>query len=269
MSVLTATGAGVRHHRRWLLRDLTLTVQPGQTVAIIGPPGSGRTTALLALARRLRLNAGTIQLTGTAELGHVPGVTEPEPVLTVLEHVQERLALLGRPGLRGLLTGAGADAAGVPLHGLDPAMRGRDLSPYQRQVLGVVLARLSRPSMLALDGVDAGLDAAERDDLWRLLGTVTAGGVAVLVTARELEPGRADATVTLDDPRLGEPGRAVVEWSGPESASGTDPTDVLTDLRAGQDLGQAETVELLVTAGRVQEKTDTEGDAPTSKDEAQ
>src|SRR5689334_3988203 len=96
MAVLIATGAGVRHHRRWLLRDLDLTVEAGETVAVAGPPGSGRTSTLLALARRLRLSRGEVSLFGTAALGHVAGVNELEPVFTVLEHVRERLALLGR-----------------------------------------------------------------------------------------------------------------------------------------------------------------------------
>ena len=64
MPVLTATGAGVRHRRRWLFRDLDVTVEPGELVAVVGPPGSGRTTVLLALARRFRLTSGKIQIAG-------------------------------------------------------------------------------------------------------------------------------------------------------------------------------------------------------------
>ncbi|MEU8241650.1 ATP-binding cassette domain-containing protein [Actinoplanes missouriensis] len=199
MTVLTATGAGVRHRRRWLVQGLDLRVEAGETVAVTGPPGSGRTSALLALARRLRLSAGTVEISGTAALGHVPGVEEPEPVFTVAEHIVERATLLGLPR-----------AGDVPLHGLDPALRGRDLTPYQKQVLGVILAGLNRPSVIALDGVDDGLDTAEREALRGLLGEIAASGVAVLVTAREADPALVDQVVTLDDPQTGEPGRATV-----------------------------------------------------------
>ncbi|MEU4561699.1 ABC transporter ATP-binding protein [Actinoplanes sp. NPDC023936] len=199
MTVLTATGAGVRHRRRWLVQGLDLRVAAGETVAVTGPPGSGRTSALLALARRLRLSAGTVEIVGTAALGHVPDVEEPEPVFTVAEHIVERLTLLGR-----------SRADDVPLHGLDPTLRGRELTPYQKQVLGLVLAGLNRPSVIALDGVDAGLDAAEREALWALLGEIAASGVAVLVTAREVDPALVDQVVVLDDPQAGEPGRATV-----------------------------------------------------------
>ncbi|GAA0457772.1 hypothetical protein Ade02nite_06950 [Paractinoplanes deccanensis] len=196
MSVVTARGAGVRHRRRWLFRDLDVTVEPGELVAVVGPPGSGRTTALLALARRFRLSAGSVDVSGTASLGYVPDVEGPEPVFSVTEHVRERLALLGR---------SRAGAAQVPLHGLEPDRRGRDLSPYEKQVLGLILARLSEPSVIALDGVDEGLDRREREDLWRLLDEIVASGTAVLVTAREVDPARVSTVIRLPGDRTPAP----------------------------------------------------------------
>jgi ABC-2 type transport system ATP-binding protein len=186
MPVLTATGAGVRRRRRWLFRDLDVAAEPGEIVAIVGPPGSGRTTVLLALARRFKLSAGKV--VGSAALGYVPEVTSPEPVLTVLEHVRERLLLVGR---------SPREAAAIPLLGLDPALKGFELSPYQRQVLGLVLARLENPRAVALDGVDEGLDGRESAALWALLADLAAEGIAVLVTAREVDPARVSTSVRL------------------------------------------------------------------------
>jgi ABC-2 type transport system ATP-binding protein len=203
MPVLTASGAGVRHHRRWLFQDLDVSAEPGEIVAITGPPGSGRTTVLLALARRFRLSAG--QVTGSASLGWVPGVTSPEAVLTVGEHVRERLLLLGR---------STREADRVPLLGLDPATRGYALSPYQRQVLGLVLARLENPQVIALDAVDEGLDAAESGQLWALLDAIAADGIAVLVTGREIDPDRVSTTVRLGA-EPAEPAEPAVPAPGP------------------------------------------------------
>lgn len=189
MPVLTATGAGVRHRRRWLFQDLDVSVEPGEIVAVTGPPGSGRTTALLALAHRFRLSSGRV--TGSASLGWVPDVTAPEPVLTVGEHVRERLLLAGR-------SPRAADR--VPLLGLDPTTRGYELSPFQRQLLGLVLARLEDPAVIALDAVDEGLDAAETAHLWARLDELAAAGIAVLVTGREIDPGRVSTVVRLGSP---------------------------------------------------------------------
>jgi ABC-2 type transport system ATP-binding protein len=188
MSVLIAQGVGVRQRRRWLFRDLDVTVDPGEVVAVVGPPGSGRTTALLTLAGRFRPSAGSITVSGTASLGHVPDVEVPEPVFTVAEHVRERLALLGRPR---------TEAAGVELHGLDPQKQGRDLTPYERQVLGLILAGLSGPQVIAVDGLDNGLDSREQKTLWGLIDEIAEGGTAVLVTAREIDPERVAKLIEL------------------------------------------------------------------------
>ena len=222
MPVLTATGAGVRHHRRWLFRDLNVSAAAGELVAIVGAPGSGRTTVLLALANRFRLSAGKVDLAGRAALGHVPDVEQPEAVFSVAEHVRERLALLGRSSRD---TEAVLDDS---LYGLDPALKGWQLTPYQRQLLGLVLARLADPALIALDGVDDGLDTAEQAELWRILGGLTAAGVTVVVTAREIDPERAATVVGLGNPQVpGAPevaARETTDTAVEEPATGADGT---------------------------------------------
>ena len=215
MPVLTAEGAGVRHRRRWLFQDLDVSVEPGEIVAVVGPPGSGRTTVLLALARRFKLSAGRV--TGSASLGWVPDVTAPEPVLTVLENVQERLLLTGR---------SPRSAGRVPLLGLDPGTKGYELSPFQRQLLGLVLARLEEPRVIALDGVDEGLDEHESRELWSVLGAIAEDGIAVLVTARTVNAAQVSTVVRLggSPPAKPAPEVAVAEpEAGPESQAQPEP----------------------------------------------
>jgi len=186
MSVLVAREAGVRRRRRWLFRDLDVTVEPGELVAVVGPPGSGRTTLLLSLAGRFKLSAGRFAIDGPAALGYVPGVTDPEPVFTVTEHLRERRALLGRRG-----------SEPADLLGLDPAARGRELTPYEKQLLGLVLALMANPRVIALDGLDAGLDADEQAWLLKTLHEIAATGTAVLFTARDINPDQATTVIRL------------------------------------------------------------------------
>jgi ABC-2 type transport system ATP-binding protein len=226
MSVLVAQGAGVRLRRRWLFRDLDVTVEPGELVAVVGPPGSGRTTALLALAGRFRLSAGKVSVHGRASLGYVPDVEAPEPVFTVAEHVRERLALLGRS--RG-------EAPSVDLRGLDAATQGRDLSPYEKQVLGLVLAGLSGPAVIALDGFEDGLDTRERASLGRMLTELAGSGTAVLLTSREL-PAGLDATQI----RLGATQTSPDATHTSPDATQTSPDATQTKLGGSDESGESD-----------------------------
>jgi ABC-2 type transport system ATP-binding protein len=184
-SVVTADGLGLQTRRGWVFRDVTLEVAPGELVALTGPAGSGRTSLLLALAGYFRTNAGTHQLTGTAGVGLVPGLNEPEPGLTAAEHVQERLLLLGRrPRGRGVPANRVSELlADLPV---DEDTLGRDLTPYQRQRLMLRLAEIGEPDLFAVDDVDTGLSAEERAWLWQALTDLTAQGHTVLATCREL-----------------------------------------------------------------------------------
>lgn len=184
MPVLTADGVGLRGRHGWLVRDVELVINSGEIVVITGPPGSGRTSLLLALADRFRLNAGRITHAGPVALGHVPGVHEPDPALTVAEHVRERLLLLGRP-LAHASTVLREDA-----FDLDPMLPGAELTPYQQQLLGLTLARLSFPRLIALDGIDVGLDPDEQEALWAVLAARAGAGTALLTTSRALAADR-------------------------------------------------------------------------------
>jgi ABC-2 type transport system ATP-binding protein len=195
MPLIEATGMGVRRRSRWVFRDLDVAIDPGEIVAVAGPPGSGRTTVLLSLVKRFRVTTGTVALAGRAALGHVPDVEQPEPTSTVAEHVRERLTLLGRPRRDA------DDVIAGGLLGLDPRSKGWELTPYETQILGLVLALLEQPQIIALDGVDDGLDAHEQAALWTELQRIADTGVAVLVSLREADADRVATIIHLDAAR--------------------------------------------------------------------
>ncbi|WP_200208990.1 ATP-binding cassette domain-containing protein [Micromonospora coerulea] len=219
MKIVEASRLGLRTRRGWVYRDVDLTAGIGELHAVTGPPGSGRTSLLLALAGRFPHTEGELRRRGPAALGQVAGVHEPDPTLTVAEHIQERLLLLGPvPRRRRQLVPVAAvrarrayrrDAYAAAIAGagftdtpLDPDVYGRDLTPVQRQVLGLVLASLSGPNLIVADDVDAGSDAPERAWLWAALSRLAGQGYAVIASARAVEPGSAAIVHRIGDPTL-------------------------------------------------------------------
>jgi ABC-2 type transport system ATP-binding protein len=195
--VVSARDLGLRTRRGWVFRGVDLDVHPGELVALTGPSGSGRTSLLLALAGRFATNHGTLDRGGPAALGYVPGVSEPEPGLTVAEHVEERLLLLGRARWRRslrqrLVTSALGDYPG------DPDELVRNVDTYRRHLLGLVLAGLENPRLIVVDDADADLSTTERTDLWARLRALGRDGVAVVAACRETDPLVPDRIVTLE-----------------------------------------------------------------------
>jgi len=204
MPVVHAEALRLQTRRGTVFDDVTLSVDAGDLLAITGPAGSGRTSLLLALAGHFRTSGGRLTRDGRAALGLIPGAHEPEPGLTVAEHVRERLLLLGHRA------GRGADPVTDALAGFpgDPGTLGRDLNPYQRHHLMLRLALLSRPALIAVDDVDVALSAGERADLWRSLREITGSGIAVIVTCRDLPDGETvrvhDLSARVPVPRAAE-----------------------------------------------------------------
>ncbi|MEV0001947.1 ATP-binding cassette domain-containing protein [Micromonospora sp. NPDC050980] len=228
MKIVEAGGLGLRTRRGWVYRDVDLTVHSGELHAVTGPPGSGRTSLLLALAGRFPHSHGELRRHGPAALGQVAGVHEPDPTLTVAEHITERLLLLGpvprrrrrlvpvaalrarrayrRDAYAAAIAGAGFTDA--PLH---PDRYGRDLTPADRQVLGLVLASLAGPSLIVADDVDAGADRPERQWIWAALQRLAGQGYAVIASARSVEAEVAATAHRIGDPAPPTPALTAVE----------------------------------------------------------
>jgi ABC-2 type transport system ATP-binding protein len=173
-ALLRAEGLGLRTRRGWVFRDLGLAVHPGELVTLTGPAGGGRTSALLALGGRFRTTHGVLT-PGRTAFGLVPGVNEPEPALTVAEHVGERLRLLGRvrPWHR---------RSRHALLAAEPGDLVRDLPPLDRHRLMIKLALLEDPDVLLIDDIDVGLTPSETQTL---LSELDATGRAVVAVCRD------------------------------------------------------------------------------------
>ncbi|WP_233358892.1 ATP-binding cassette domain-containing protein [Thermomonospora amylolytica] len=216
-----ARGLSLRGPRGWVYRDVTFEVPPGEVAALVGDAGSGRTSLLLTLGGRMRPTGGTAVVGGhrlpgelravqrIAALGLVAGVTEPDPALTVAEHVSEAIDL--REGLFGRLRGrrrriaAALDRVGLEV---DPRMRAHDLLPDEAQLLGVALALIGDPGLVLLDDLDDGLPVDAQQALWRRLREIADTGITIVAACHDATAAQGLAEIVrIEHPRTMEGAR--------------------------------------------------------------
>jgi ATP-binding cassette, subfamily B, multidrug efflux pump len=204
---------------RPVLRDVSFAVAPGETVAVVGPTGTGKSTLGLLLARLWEPPPGTVFVGGRdvsgiafAALRTAIGYVPQEAFLfsrTVLENVT-----LERDGTGRAEAQAAADAAAVGdeiarlPQGWETVVgeRGLTLSGGQRQRVALARALVAAPPILVLDDAFASVDVAkEHEILARLRGA--AGSRTVLLMTHRLRAAQvADRVVVLVEGRVVEEG---------------------------------------------------------------
>lgn len=196
---------------RVTLQHLTLSVEPGQVVALIGLNGAGKTTALRVLAGRVRPTEGEAEVLGhdpvnlpvetAARFGQMIGTPLVYPELTVTENLRCTARLHGQS--RQAATSSAHSAVGRT--GLGPwrHARARTLSAGNRQRLGIACATLHRPAALILDEPTSALDPRGVVLVRKLVRELADDEAAILVSSHHLdEVARvADQLVVLHDGR--------------------------------------------------------------------
>jgi zinc transport system ATP-binding protein len=180
MNLLTVEGVSVRYGAHEVLRDVSLSVAPGEIVTIVGPNGSGKTTLLRAIVGATVTAAGRIERAPGLVLGYVPQRLHVDPTLPLT--VARFLRLPGGAG-RDEVSAALA-RAGVP----EIANRQMsDLSGGQLQRALLARALVAKPRLLLLDEPTAGLDQPGSAAFYRLIDEVRREtGCAVLMISHEL-----------------------------------------------------------------------------------
>jgi ABC-type multidrug transport system ATPase subunit len=180
------------------LRPLTLRVGPGEIAALIGPNGSGKTTALRILATLVEPSAGRAFVCGR-DAAREPGVVRGMIGLSLASGrsfywrltARQNLTFFGRLArLSGGRIRERVSALASEL-GLEAALDvpARRLSRGTLAKLSVARALLHDPPVVLLDEPFASVDAAGRDAIARALRRAAAGRAAVLVTAQEKPEG--------------------------------------------------------------------------------
>ena len=209
-------GVGFKYPKsnEWILRNLNLTIEPGETVGIVGRTGSGKTTLAYLLPRLYDVDEGAVLLDGVdvRELqlrslrSHI-GVAFEDPILFSAS-VHENL-VMGRPivsdeELKRAIDVARAGFVWDLPWGLETRVgeQGYTLSGGQRQRLALARAVLGGPPVLVLDdplsSVDVHTEAVIEESLARLLEGVT----GLLVVHRPSTLALADRVALLDGGRI-------------------------------------------------------------------
>jgi ATP-binding cassette subfamily B protein len=205
--------------RRPAILDVSFHVQPGETVALVGATGSGKSTTLALLHRAFDPQSGCIRIDGDdirdltlASLRRNIGVVFQEPMLFA-RSIRENLQV-GRPDVTdeemidALERAQAKEFLTRQMEGLDTVLgeRGRSLSGGERQRLSIARALLKNPPILVLDEATSALDAATERKLQKALDEVMRGRTTFVIAHRLATIRNADRILVFEGGRIVETG---------------------------------------------------------------
>ena len=198
-----------------VLKDFSLELKPGQTVALVGPSGAGKTTVANLVPRLYDVQAGRVMVDGTdvrqitqSSLRSFMGFV-PQETLLFAGTVKGNIAF-GRPEATEEELIAAAQAANA--HDFILALpdgyetpvgeRGVQLSGGQRQRIAIARALLRNPRILILDEATSSLDRESEAAVHKALVTLLAGRTALIIAHRLSTVRNADKIVVIDSGRI-------------------------------------------------------------------
>jgi subfamily B ATP-binding cassette protein MsbA len=202
------------------LHEISFRIAPGETVALVGPSGAGKTTVAALLPRFWDVSAGRIFIEGIdvrdlrlEELRGAIGIVPQEPTLfsgTVRENIE-----YARPGAAEADIVAAARAAHATEfierlpQGFDTRVgeRGVKLSGGQRQRLAIARVFLKDPAIVILDEATSSLDSESERLVEEAMEELLRGRSTLIIAHRLSTVRRADRVVVLDRGRVVEEGR--------------------------------------------------------------
>ncbi|MCP2327786.1 ATP-binding cassette subfamily B protein [Hamadaea flava] len=229
------------------LADLDLRVAPGETVALVGRTGSGKSTLGRLLARYYDATAGTVLIDGRdvreyglAELRRQVGIVPEEPFLFSAT-IRDNIAF-GRPDAADEDVIAAARAAGADefighlpeAYATVVGERGYTLSGGQRQRVAIARALLMNPPVLVLDDATSAVDVSVEQRIHTALRDLMVGRTTLIVAHRLSTIGLADRVLLVEDGRVVADGTHRELLDDPRYAavlaSYDTPTDTATDI---------------------------------------
>ncbi len=201
------------------LNGISLTVEPGETVALVGQTGAGKSTLVKLIARFYDVTRGAVLVDGTdvrdfdlAGYRHQLGVVPQESYLfagTVRDSIAYARPEASDDAILAAARATGAHDMIMQLPGgYDHVVseRGRNLSAGQRQLIALARAQLADPAILLLDEATAALDLAAEAAVNHAISELTAARTTIVVAHRLTTAARADRIVVMDQGRIAEVG---------------------------------------------------------------
>ncbi len=201
-----------------VLQDISFTVQEGETVAIVGPTGSGKSTLINLLFKFYQADAGSISLAetplaeiNTKKLRQEIGVVMQEMLIlqdTLLNNIrldtnktnQEIEELIVQAQLSSFLDKLPDGLQTIIGEG------GRSMSTGEKQLLAICRVLCRNPSLLVLDEASSAIDSRTEELLEQTLETCFQGKTVLIIAHRLSTVQRADRIVVLDKGRICEQG---------------------------------------------------------------
>ena len=214
---------------RPVLQDFTLEARPGETIAIVGATGAGKTTVINLLTRFYDPTSGRVSVDGIdlrslkqASLRRAMGVVLQEGFLfagTVADNIR-----FGRPGATDEEVRRAAEIVGLDDfimslpngYGTNVHERGVRFSPGQRQLLAIARAMVADPRIIVLDEATSSVDPITETLLQKAIAASFKGRTAVIVAHRLNTVRNADRIYVMDAGRVVESGthRELLEKRG-------------------------------------------------------
>ncbi|MEB3106307.1 ABC transporter ATP-binding protein [Corynebacterium pseudotuberculosis] len=205
--VLELTHVVKRFGTKEAVAGLSLRAYSGQILAFLGPNGAGKTTTIEMCEGFQKPTSGTIRVLGIDPTKHPDAVRQKVGIMLQGGgsysgiRVQEMLNLTASYSKDPLDTDWLLQVLGLDSHRTTTYRR---LSGGQKQRLSLALALVGRPQLVFLDEPTAGMDAQSRLVVWKLIRSLKADGVTVILTTHLMDEAQAlaDRVAIIDQGRL-------------------------------------------------------------------
>jgi ATP-binding cassette subfamily B protein len=217
------------NHEHPVLKNINFLVEPGQTAAIVGHTGSGKTTIISLLNRMYEVNSGSIKIDDVKvedwevdALRKNIGVVLQDVFLfsgSVLDNITLRNESIPKEKVIEAAKLIGMHDFIMQLPGgydYNVMERAATLSVGQRQLLSFIRALLYNPSILILDEATSSVDTESEQMIERAINTLIAGRTSIVIAHRLSTIQRADSIIVLDKGEVKEIGnhRQLLESGG-------------------------------------------------------